>query len=53
MLIPHDDGKWSWDDGEKFDTRDEALASASVSVADSQPQIYTVDAAEDMVIEDD
>lgn len=53
MLIPHEDGQWSWDDGEKFDTREEALASAQVSVVDGAPQVYTVDAVETMTIEGD
>lgn len=53
MLIPHADGKWSWDDGAVFDSQQDALASAEVSVTDAAPNVYTVDSTEPMTVDDD
>lgn len=53
MLIPHDDNKWSWDDGPVCDTKALATASASVPVADGAPHTYIVDTSEVMTVEDD
>lgn len=56
MLIPHGDNKWAWDDGPVCDTKETALASASVPasvpVADGEPHTYIVDTSEVMTIDD-
>jgi hypothetical protein len=52
MLIP-ENGKWRWNDGPLCDTKEEALATAKeVEVKDSVGQVYFVDHAEVMEIDD-
>ena len=52
MLIP-ENNKWRWNDGPLCDTKEEALATAKeVEVKDSVGQVYFVDHAEVMEIEE-
>lgn len=51
MLIQHKNGKWSWNEGELCDSKEEALDSVKeIGVNDSDNSIFIVDAFETMIV---
>lgn len=53
MLIPHEGGKWSWNDGPICDSKEDALKSATVTVADEKLKVCVVDMYETMELDDE